>query len=171
MKQLPFSSWKANPTKGNIIAFQKVHNKCVSTLSRARKQHLANFKNELSNLHPPPRKQIRPKATSDHSTKPATNVCPLSGEPENIICPNSRMNFQTCLPPLKPGGSLLRLSVVYALPPSQPSLQIAPQPTQLVRRMNASIVCLLPNLVSQIPHSQYPFFPVMSNCSWTVFWT
>ena len=44
------------------------------------------------------------------------------------------MSLQTCLPPLK----LSSLSIVYALHPSLPSLQMAPQPTQLMRRLNAS---------------------------------
>ena len=52
LKQLAFSSWKANPTKGNFSSFHKTHNKCVSTHRRARKQYLSNLKNELSNLPP-----------------------------------------------------------------------------------------------------------------------
>jgi len=51
MKQLAFSSWKANLTQGNLSTFHKTRNKCVSTLRRARK-HLSNLKNELSNLSP-----------------------------------------------------------------------------------------------------------------------
>ena len=47
-----FASWKANPTEGNLTSFHKARNKCASTLSRARKQHLSNFKSELSNLSP-----------------------------------------------------------------------------------------------------------------------
>ena len=76
------------------------------------------------------------------------------------------MNFQTCLPPLKPGIALLNLSLVYAPFPSLTTLQIAPQTTLLMRRLNASILCLLPNLVSPTPHSLYPSFPVIPNCSW-----
>ena len=83
-------------------------------------------------------------------------MCPLSEEPENNICPSSRMNFQTCLPCLKPGAALLRLSLEYAPFPSLPSLQMASQPTPLVRRPNASILCLLQNLVSLTPPSLYP---------------
>jgi len=52
LKQLVFSSWKANPTEGNLSLFHKAHNKCVSTLKRARKQRMANLKNELSKLSP-----------------------------------------------------------------------------------------------------------------------
>ena len=43
LKQLTFSSWKANPTEGNLNAFQKECNKRVSTLRRARKLHLSNL--------------------------------------------------------------------------------------------------------------------------------
>ena len=93
------------------------------------------------------------KATSDHSTKPATSVCLLSGEPDNNICPISRMKFQTCLPPLKPGGTLASLSPVYAPLQSLPSFYMAPQPTPLKRRPNASILCLLQYLVSLTPPS------------------
>ena len=53
LKQLAFASWKANPTEGNLSSFQKAQNKCVSTLKRAREQHLSNLKFELSNLPPP----------------------------------------------------------------------------------------------------------------------
>ena len=42
--------WKANPTEGNLSSFHKSRNKCVSTLSRARKQQLSQLKSELSNL-------------------------------------------------------------------------------------------------------------------------
>ena len=52
LKQLAFASWKANPTEGNLSSFHKAQNKCVSTLRRARKQHLSNLKSELSNLSP-----------------------------------------------------------------------------------------------------------------------
>ena len=85
--------------------------------------------------------------------KSATSVCPLAGEPENNIRPSSKMNLQTCLPPPKPGGALLSLSLEYAPLPSLPSLQIAPQLNQLMRRLNISILCLLPNLLCPIPHS------------------
>ena len=50
LKQLAFSSWKANPTEGNHRSCHKARNKCVSTFSTVRKQHLPNLKNELSNL-------------------------------------------------------------------------------------------------------------------------
>ena len=52
LKQLAFASWKANPTEGNLSSFHKAQNKCVSTLRRARKQHLSHLKSELSNLSP-----------------------------------------------------------------------------------------------------------------------
>ena len=52
LKQLAFASWKANPTQGDLSSFHKARNKCVSTLRRARKQHLSNLKSELSNLFP-----------------------------------------------------------------------------------------------------------------------
>ena len=52
LKQLAFASWKANPTEGNLSSFHKARNKCVSTLKRARKQHLSHLKSELSNLSP-----------------------------------------------------------------------------------------------------------------------
>ena len=52
LKQLAFASWKANPTDGNLSSFHKAQNKCVSTLRRARKQHLPNLKSEISNLSP-----------------------------------------------------------------------------------------------------------------------
>ena len=56
------------------------------------------------------------------------------------------------LPPLKPGGggALSSLSRDYA---PFPSLQMARQQTPLMRKLNASILCLLPNLVSPIPLS------------------
>uniref|UniRef100_A0A8C4NPF0 Reverse transcriptase domain-containing protein n=1 Tax=Eptatretus burgeri TaxID=7764 RepID=A0A8C4NPF0_EPTBU len=75
------------------------------------------------------------------------------------------MNFQTCLPALKSGGTLLSLPLVCA---SLPSLQMAPHPTLLMRRLNASILCLLPNPVSPTPHSWYPPFLIVRNCSWTL---
>ena len=78
-------------------------------------------------------------------------------------------NLLTCLPPLKPGGALLSLSLVYASLPSLPSRHMAPQRTLLVRRPNASILCLLPNIVSPTPHSLYPPFPVVFHCSWTLY--
>uniref|UniRef100_A0A8C4ND37 Ninein n=2 Tax=Eptatretus burgeri TaxID=7764 RepID=A0A8C4ND37_EPTBU len=46
---------------------------------------------------------------------------------------------------------LSSLSLVYAPLPFLPSLQMAPHPTPLVRRPNASILCFLPNLVSLTP--------------------
>ena len=52
LKQLAFASWKANPTEGNLSSFHKARNKCVSTLRRAKKQHLSQLKSELSNLFP-----------------------------------------------------------------------------------------------------------------------
>ena len=52
LKQLAFASWKANPTEGNLSSFHKARNKCVSTLRRARIQHLSKLKSELSNLSP-----------------------------------------------------------------------------------------------------------------------
>ena len=52
LKQLAFVSWKANPTEGNLSSFHKARNKCVSTLRRARKQHLSHLKSELSILSP-----------------------------------------------------------------------------------------------------------------------
>ena len=52
LKQLAFSSWKANSTKGKLSAVQKARNKCVSTLRGVRKQHLSNHNFELSNLSP-----------------------------------------------------------------------------------------------------------------------
>ena len=52
LKQLAFASWKANPTESNLSSFHKARNKCVSTLRRARTQHLSNLKSELSNLSP-----------------------------------------------------------------------------------------------------------------------
>ena len=52
LKQLAFASWKANPTEVNLNSFYKAQNKCVSTLRRARKQHLSKLKSELSNLSP-----------------------------------------------------------------------------------------------------------------------
>ena len=110
----------------------------------------------------------QPKAISDHSTNPATSVCPLSGEQQNNICPTSRLNFQTCLPPLKLSGSLLNMSLEYAPPPSLSSLQMAPQSTLLVRRPNASILCLLPNLMSPIPRSRYPHFLGIPSCYCTL---
>ena len=51
LKQLAFTSWKANLTEGNLSSFHKAQNKCVSPLRRARK-HLSNLKSELSNLSP-----------------------------------------------------------------------------------------------------------------------
>ena len=93
-------------------------------------------------------------------------VCVHFLESQKNICPTSRMNFQTCLPPLKPGGALSSLSLVYAPLPSLSSLQMAPLLILLVRRPNASILCLLPNIVSPNPHSRYPSFPVITNCSW-----
>ena len=54
LNQLAFTSWKANPTEGNLSSFHKARNKCVSTLRRARKQHLSNLKSGLSNPSPPP---------------------------------------------------------------------------------------------------------------------
>ena len=50
LKQLAFASWKANPTEGNLGSFHKARNKYVSTLRKARKQHLSNLKIELSNF-------------------------------------------------------------------------------------------------------------------------
>ena len=76
LKRLAFSSWKANPTEGNLRSFHKACSKCVSTLK----------------------------------------------EPENNMFPISRMTFQTCLPPLKPGGALSSPSLVYAPFPSHPTL-------------------------------------------------
>ena len=55
------------------------------------------------------------KVLSAHSTKPTTSVCLLSGEPENNICPTSRMSFQTCLPHLKPGGEC-QVRLLFILP-------------------------------------------------------
>ena len=52
LKQLAFASWKANLTEGNLSSFHKAQNKSVSTLRRARKQHLSKLKSELSNLSP-----------------------------------------------------------------------------------------------------------------------
>ena len=52
LKQLAFASWKANPTEGNLSSFHEARNKCVSTLRRARKQHLSHLKPKLSNLSP-----------------------------------------------------------------------------------------------------------------------
>ena len=52
LKRIALSSWKANLTEGNLRSFHKACNKCVSTIRRARKQHLSNLKNELSNLSP-----------------------------------------------------------------------------------------------------------------------
>ena len=40
------------------------------------------------------------------------------------------MNIQTCLPSLKPDGTLKSLSLEYAPVPSLPSLQMAPQPAR-----------------------------------------
>ena len=37
LKQLAFSSWKSNLTKDNFGSFHKAHNKCLSSLMRARK--------------------------------------------------------------------------------------------------------------------------------------
>ena len=55
--------------------------------------------------------------------------------------------------------------LVYAPPtPSLPSLQVAPQLTPLVRRTNASILCLLPNIVSSL----CPQHSVVANCSLTL---
>jgi len=92
------------------------------------------------------------------------------------MCPTSRKNFQTYLPPVKPGGALLNLSPVYT---PLPSLQIAPQPTQLVRRQNVSILCLHQNLSPQ-PLTQcihlspsYPTAPVVCRLllrRWESFW-
>jgi len=78
------------------------------------------------------------------------------------MCPTSRMIFQTYLPPVKPGGALLNLSPVYT---PLPSLQIAPQPTQLVRRQNVSILCLLQNLPSQPLTHCIHLSPIIPNCS------
>ena len=52
LKQLAFTSWKAIPTEGNLSSFHKARKQCMSTLRRARKQHLSNLKAELSNLSP-----------------------------------------------------------------------------------------------------------------------
>ena len=81
----------------------------VSTLRRARKQHLSNLKNELSNLSPSSK-------TWWHLVKSVSGVCSPS------------------IPSLFP-------------------LQMALQPTSLRGRLNASILCLLPNLVSPTPHT------------------
>ena len=62
-------------------------------------------------------------------------------------------------PPFIAGGTLLSLSLEYAPLPSLPSLQIAPQLTPLVKRLNALIICLLPNPVFTTPPSWYPSFP------------
>ena len=51
-------------------------------------------------------------------------------------------------------------------PPSLSSLQTASQLTPLVRRPNASILCLLPNIVSPTACSQDQPNPVALNCSW-----
>ena len=45
---------------------------------------------------------------------------------------------------------------------------MAPQSALLVRRLNASIMCLIPNIVPPTPRSRYPPFPVTPNWSWTV---
>ena len=107
LKQRAISSWKANPTEGNL-------------------------------------REI---------TQTLQQVCLLSGETENNIYPISRMDFKTCLPPVKPGDDFSSLSLEYTPLPSLPSLQMAPQPTLLMRRPNASILCLFQNLVSPTPLS------------------
>jgi len=130
----------------------------------------------LCSIEPLPGRQTRPKEFSDHSTKPTT-VCPCPGEPENDICPTSRLKFQTCLTLLKPADTSLSLSLERA---PLPSLQMAPQPTPFVRRPNASILCLLPNFVARTANSLSPSDPIAHNCSstqcllhlrmWRTFW-
>ena len=53
LKQLVFASWKANPTEGNLSSIHKARNKCLSTLRRARKQHLSKLSNSQTSLPPP----------------------------------------------------------------------------------------------------------------------
>ena len=123
LKQLTFSSWKASLNEGNLGSFHKARNKCVSSLRRARKQHLSNLKIELTNLSPSSKTWWR-------LLKSVSGVCTTS---------------------------------------FLPSLQLALQPTLLVRRSNASILCLPPNLVSPTAHSLYPPNTVIPNCSWTLY--
>ena len=52
LKQHAFASWKVNPTEGNLSSFHKARHKFVSTLRRARKQHLSHLKSDLSKLSP-----------------------------------------------------------------------------------------------------------------------
>ena len=75
--------------------------------------------------------------------------------------PNHKI-FQTFLCTLTPGGASLSLFQEYAPPLSLPYLKLAAQRTPLMRRMNASILCLRPNAVSPTPHSSqsHPTAPV-----------
>ena len=100
------------------------------------------------------------------STKPATNVYPLLGEPQNIQ-PISRLTSPTCLLPQRLGCALSSVCLVHAPSPSLQSLKMQPQPTLLLRRLNVSILCSLLNLASPTPGSLYLPYPLTPNCSWT----
>jgi len=123
-KKLAFFSWKANPTEGNLTAFQKACNKCVSTFRRATKQHLSNLKNTFKRLS---------------------------------------------LPPQRPDGALLSLSLVYSVLPFHPFPLFNWHHGRILSwkgRMPQFCVCF--QIFSPSPQSRYTSFPDESNCSWIV---
>ena len=48
---------------------------------------------------------------------------------------------------------------------------MAPLLTLLMRRLNASILCLLPNILYPLPHSLHGHDPLVSNCSWILYFS